>query len=117
MQNCFIGPCIAKKHEARDEAVAGNWCVLTFSELKEMFVSSNINLDECEESEFDPPYAMMGKAYPLAGGLKNYRRKWWYSWKRYYCGWRKEKVLEIIDEIANNHINAKFTDILFCEDV
>ncbi len=27
----------------------------------------------------------------------------------------KKKVLDIIEEIANNHINAKFTDILFCE--
>jgi hypothetical protein len=27
----------------------------------------------------------------------------------------KKKVLEIIEEIANNNINAKFTDILFCE--
>lgn len=118
--NCkivFIGPCIAKKHEARDEAVAGVIdAVLTFSELKEMFVSSNINLDECEESEFDPPYAMMGKAYPLAGGLlKTTDVNDDILEKDIIVVEGKKKVLEIIDEIANNHINAKFTDILFCE--
>lgn len=118
--NCkivFIGPCIAKKHEARDEDVAGVIdAVLTFSELKEMFELSKINPDEYEESEFDGPHAMMGKAYPLAGGLlKTTDVNDDILEKDIIVVEGKKKVLEIIDEIANNHINAKFTDILFCE--
>jgi len=118
--NCkivFIGPCIAKKHEARDEDVAGVIdAVLTFSELKEMFELSKINPDEFEESEFDGPHAMMGKAYPLAGGLlKTTDVNDDILEKDIIVVEGKKKVLEIIDEIANNHINAKFTDILFCE--
>ena len=66
----FIGPCVAKKHEAQDEEVAGVIdAVLTFTELKQMFEEQNILVDKIEESDFDGPHAMMGKAYPLAGGL------------------------------------------------
>ena len=66
----FIGPCVAKKHEAQDESVAGAIdAVLTFTELKNMFNENDIDVDILEESDFDGPHAMMGKAYPLAGGL------------------------------------------------
>ena len=40
----FIGPCVAKKHEAQDEDVAGVIdSVLTFTELKEMFQRTEYN--------------------------------------------------------------------------
>lgn len=113
----FIGPCVAKKHEAQEEGVAGVIdSVLTFTELKEMFQEKNIIVDQCEESDFDGPQAMMGKAYPLAGGLiKTIDVSGDILEKDIIVVEGKKKVLEIIDEIANNHINAKFTDILFCE--
>lgn len=113
----FIGPCVAKKQEAQDEDVIGVIdSVLTFTELKEMFNEQNIIVDECEESDFDGPQAMMGKAYPLAGGLiKTIDVNGDILEKDIIVVEGKKKVLEIIDEIANNHINAKFTDILFCE--
>ncbi|MCU0343774.1 MAG: ATP-binding protein [Ignavibacterium sp.] len=113
----FIGPCVAKKHEAQDEEVAGVIdSVLTFTELKEMFQEQNIIVEQCEESDFDGPQAMMGKAYPLAGGLiKTIDVSGDILEKDIIVVEGKKKVLEIIDEIANNHINAKFTDILFCE--
>ena len=34
-----------------------------------MFQEQNIIIDQFEKSDFDEPHAMMGKAYPLAGGL------------------------------------------------
>ncbi len=113
----FIGPCVAKKHEAKDEDVAGVIdAVLTFTELKQMFKEQNINVNECVESDFDGPQAMMGKAYPLAGGLlKTTDVSDDILEKDIIVVEGKKKVLEIIEEIANNHINAKFTDILFCE--
>lgn len=113
----FIGPCVAKKHEAQDEDVAGVIdSVLTFTELKEMFDQQSINVDELEETDFDGPYAMMGKAYPLAGGLlKTTDINDDILEKDIIVVEGKKKVLEIIEEISQNHINAKFTDILFCE--
>ncbi len=113
----FIGPCVAKKHEAQDDDVAGVIdSVLTFSELKQMFNEQNIIVDKLEESEFDGPHAMMGKAYPLAGGLlKTTDVNDDVLEKDIIVVEGKKNVLEIIEEISNNHINAKFTDILFCE--
>lgn len=113
----FIGPCIAKKHEAEDDDVAGVIdSVLTFTELKQMFDEQSINVVELEDGDFDEPHAMMGKAYPLAGGLiKTIDVSGDILEKDIIVVEGKKKVLEIIEEIANNHINAKFTDILFCE--
>ena len=113
----FIGPCVAKKHEAEDDDVAGVIdSVLTFTELKQMFDEQNIIINELENSDFDEPHAMMGKAYPLAGGLiKTIEVSGDILEKDIIVVEGKKKVLEIIEEISNNHINAKFTDILFCE--
>lgn len=113
----FIGPCVAKKKEAFDDEVNGVIdCVLTFHELKEMFEQKMIEINSLDEGEFDPPHAMMGKAYPLAGGLlKTTDINDDVLEKDIIVVEGKKKVLEIIEEIAHNKINAKFTDILFCE--
>ncbi len=113
----FIGPCVAKKHEAQDDDVAGVIdSVLTFTELKQMFDEQSIIVNELDESDFDGPHAMMGKAYPLAGGLlKTTDVNDDVLEKDIIVVEGKKNVLEIIEEISNNHINAKFTDILFCE--
>ncbi len=113
----FIGPCIAKKQEACDDEVAGVIdAVLTFSELKQMFSEHDITLKTLDDSDFDEPHAMMGKAYPLAGGLlKTIDISDDILEKDIIVVEGKKNVLEIINEIADNHINAKFIDILFCE--
>ncbi|MHB8771163.1 MAG: [Fe-Fe] hydrogenase large subunit C-terminal domain-containing protein [Syntrophales bacterium] len=66
----FIGPCIAKKLEARDAS-----CptvideVLTFKELKALLSQRNIAAAQAEPRPFDPPAAGMGRAFSLSGGL------------------------------------------------
>ncbi|HZW37755.1 MAG TPA: [Fe-Fe] hydrogenase large subunit C-terminal domain-containing protein [Ignavibacteriaceae bacterium] len=110
----FIGPCIAKKKEAleNDEIDA----VLTFSEIKKLFKLNNIDLSDLGEVDFDPPHAYMGKSYPLAGGLlKTADISDDILEKEIIVVEGKRKVIEIIDELSDNKINAKFLDILFCE--
>ncbi len=66
----FIGPCIAKKLEARqadcppviDE-------VITYKEIKTLFAQMEILLSQVNSAQFDPPYAGIGRAFPLSGGL------------------------------------------------
>ena len=113
----FIGPCIAKKEEHTEDHVAGEIdAVLTFTEIKNIFIENNIIINELEESNFDPPHANLGKAFPLAGGLlKSANISEDILEKEIIVVEGKKKVLEIIEEIANNKINAKFVDILFCE--
>ncbi|MBU1098846.1 MAG: 4Fe-4S binding protein [Bacteroidetes bacterium] len=113
----FIGPCIAKKSEYQDEEVAGVIdAVMTFTELKEFFGANNISLDGFVESNFDPPYSYFGKSFPLTGGLiKTAGMSNDILAKDVIVVDGKEKVEEIIADLAANKINSKFIDILFCE--
>ncbi|PKL18120.1 MAG: histidine kinase [Spirochaetae bacterium HGW-Spirochaetae-5] len=66
----FIGPCIAKKDEAARPDIAQDIDeVLTFRELREMFMSKDIKPENVERSEFDPPHGGRGTLYPIGGGM------------------------------------------------
>jgi two-component system NtrC family sensor kinase len=81
-----------------------------------MLDEQKIVVNDLIESDFDGPHAMMGKAYPLAGGLlKTTDVSDDILEKDIIVAEGKKSVIDIIEEISNNHINAKFTDILFCE--
>jgi len=113
----FIGPCIAKKSEYKDEEVEGAIdAVLTFAELKEIFERSKITYSTLEDIDFDPPRGLMGKSFPLAGGLiKTADISDDILEKKIIVVEGREKVEEILNEIVHGKINAKFIDILFCE--
>ncbi|HEX2865530.1 MAG TPA: [Fe-Fe] hydrogenase large subunit C-terminal domain-containing protein [Ignavibacteriales bacterium] len=113
----FIGPCVAKKSEYMDEEVKGAIdAVLTFTELKEIFINRKIDLALLPEAEFDPPHSHMGKVFPLSGGLlKTARVPNDILAKETIIVEGKDKVLEVINEIAQGNIKSKFIDILFCE--
>lgn len=66
----FIGPCVAKKTEAeRPENTGLVDGVLTFTELFEWFDRRKIDLEACEESDFDEQPAGAARFFPLPGGL------------------------------------------------
>lgn len=113
----FIGPCIAKKSEYKDEEVDGVIdAVLTFSELKDIFERNNITFSTLDDIDFDPPQGLTGKSFPLAGGLiKTADISDDILEKEIIVVEGREKVEEILDELVHGNINAKFIDILFCE--
>lgn len=113
----FIGPCIAKKEELQDEEVAVSIdAVVTFDEIKSLLIEKNIHIENLEPSDFDPPHAYMGKLYPLAGGLlRTTNLSDDLLEKEIIVVEGKNKVVEIIEELSQNQINARFVDILFCE--
>lgn len=66
----FIGPCVAKKREAfKPEYENLVDCVLTFTELNEMFASAGIDIGKCQISEFDKDVPGDARYFPLVGGL------------------------------------------------
>lgn len=66
----FIGPCVAKKTEAeRPENTGLVDAVLTFKELFEWFERAGIDLQACEESDFDEQPMGQARFFPLPGGL------------------------------------------------
>ncbi|HBC95455.1 MAG TPA: iron hydrogenase [Clostridium sp.] len=71
--NCkvvFIGPCIAKKSEAREKDITKDIdFVLTFSEIKDIFDILDIHPSELKE-ELSPEYASRGgRLYARTGGV------------------------------------------------
>jgi len=66
----FIGPCLGKKVEARDDRVRGEVdAVLTFAELRQMFAQHGVGLDTSEPSDFDGPRPNLGALFPLSSGF------------------------------------------------
>ncbi len=113
----FIGPCVAKKSEYIDEEVEGAIdAVITFTELNDLFNHLNIDLNSFKDSYFDPPYANMGKSYPLSGGLlKTASYNSDVLAKDVIVVDGKEKIEELVNDISEGKIKSKFVDILFCE--
>ncbi|MEI6695087.1 MAG: [Fe-Fe] hydrogenase large subunit C-terminal domain-containing protein [Bacteroidota bacterium] len=60
----FIGPCIAKKAESAEVDE-----VMTFRELREMFLKSNITPEQSLASDFDAPHAGKGAIFAISRGL------------------------------------------------
>lgn len=66
----FIGPCVAKKAEARDPAVAAAVdAVLTFKEFADWLGEQGIDPAALPEGEFDGPSPAVGRIFPISGGL------------------------------------------------
>lgn len=71
--NCkvvFIGPCIAKKGEAKDKDLLGDIdYVLTFAELKDIFDTLNIIPEKLEEDVSSEYASRGGRLYARTGGV------------------------------------------------
>ena len=66
----FIGPCIAKKAEALEPALAPYVDhVLTFEELAAIFVAKDIDLASLKEADFPSEASGLGRGYAMAGGV------------------------------------------------
>ena len=66
----FIGPCVAKKAEAKDKDIKGAIdFVLTFQELKEIFNALEINPEEMDEVITKEYAARGGRLYARTGGV------------------------------------------------
>ena len=66
-QRNFIGPCIAKRSEARNSNNVDH--VLTFEELGSILVAAGIDVLECEEVAPDQNASMAGRRFAVSGGV------------------------------------------------
>ncbi|HWR42722.1 4Fe-4S dicluster domain-containing protein [Sporomusa sp.] len=64
----FIGPCIAKKSEARNHSDLVDFA-LTFEEIDAMLTGKGIELSTVAESEFQSAASTTGNAFACAGGV------------------------------------------------
>lgn len=65
----FIGPCLAKKAEAKEKGLAGAVdCVLTFQELKDIFEAFQVDFSKLEELVKEHS-STAGRLYAKTGGV------------------------------------------------
>lgn len=116
----FIGPCVTKKVEARDEQVKNIDEVLTFKDLQKVFEEKKIP-EEIVENEycvtFDKFYNDYTKIFPISGGLS--------STLHYKSILKKREVLvmettkeltKIFDDFEDGvYKHYKFLDLLTCK--
>jgi len=68
----FVGPCIAKKGEARYEQFEGEvHAALTYVELRAMLAARGISLTtrDKHDDDFDPPHGGLGALFPITRGM------------------------------------------------
>lgn len=66
----FIGPCTAKKEEARQKDISDAVdYVMTFEELEAMFDAYNIVVDECEDESLESA-SHFGRGFARTGGVR-----------------------------------------------
>ena len=66
----FIGPCIAKKREARDPRVNGIIdAVISFEDVDKWLAEKNINIEDCPEKSFNVFDPRVNRLYPVTGGV------------------------------------------------
>jgi two-component system NtrC family sensor kinase len=112
----FIGPCVAKKAEAKDGKLVGVIdAVLTFAELKEMFAAKGIIPESEEPGEFSGPRPNLGRLFSVAGGLL---RVMGVSDDILQDGaisaHGRDYVVKILREFAQGDIKARVVNLYFC---
>ena len=112
----FIGPCVAKKAESRDEKVTGVIdAVLTFAELKEMFAAKGIAPEYEEPGEFSGPRPNLGRLFAISGGLL---RVMGLSddiqENAVISAHGRDYVVKILREFAQGDITGRLVNLHFC---
>ncbi len=117
----FIGPCLAKKIEAKDENLAGEVdAVLTFQEFQEWLAEAGVDVDSLPESEFDGPRPAVGRIFPVSGGLlRTSAMEADVLDDEIVVTEGVDRVTDLLRQMDNEHNEhaggAQFFDLLFCE--
>ena len=113
----FIGPCTAKKVEMLDPEVADAVDeVLTFGEVKELWQHLSVSPEKAAPGCFDPPYAYLGRLYPVSGGLlRSAGLPFDLMNNEVVVTEGKQRVLKLLESLKNQEVKASLVDILFCE--
>ena len=118
----FLGPCIAKKKEAKEPDIldAVDY-VLTFREMKELFDATAINPEEMPEDEKEHS-SMAGRIYARSGGVSEAVKK---TVEQLHPGRAimvepkqadgVKACREIIEEIKSGKLTANFYEGMACE--
>lgn len=114
-QPVFIGPCIVKKLEAKEDVPELNILVITYVELKKIFEQFKISEPAESHDQFDIAAPGMTRTYALDGGLSHSAGLTSQVEKgavKIVSGWAN--CQQAIKDFAKDE-KTKLLDILFCE--
>ncbi len=113
----FVGPCLAKKVEgARGAGDSGEIdAVLTFVELRRLFVEARIDPAAAAPAPFDPPHARLGGLFPLSRGILQAAS----MFENLLHGDLvaadgRVNFAQAIDEFADGALDARLLEVLCC---
>jgi iron only hydrogenase large subunit-like protein len=113
----FIGPCIGKKAEAKENGISDAIdYVITFKDLQSWLMEERINPSALQKTDFDQEPANIARMFPVSGGLL----------RTAGLDERVDKgdilvvegahnVMEFLNDMKNGEIKPRLVDILFCE--
>ncbi len=112
----FIGPCIAKKMEIHDEAVAGVvQAAMTFQGLQEWMKEADIDWPEAGELEGDPALGM-ARLFPIEGGLiGTARMNTDILDKRMVIASGLRACRDVLEDIRSGRLHASMAELLACK--
>jgi two-component system, NtrC family, sensor kinase len=112
----FIGPCVAKKAESKDENVAGVIdAVLTFPELTEMLKSAKIDPKTLPDGKFTGPKPNMGRLFAISLGLlKTTGHADDIMHNKIINAHGRDYIISLLSEIAQGDIYPHFINFFFC---
>ncbi|MDP2585261.1 MAG: [Fe-Fe] hydrogenase large subunit C-terminal domain-containing protein [Candidatus Levybacteria bacterium] len=114
-QPIFIGPCVVKKLEAKEDNPDLNILVLTYDELAQIFAHFDIQEELGIQDQFDLGEEGMTRIYPIDGGLSHssgLMQNFQSGEVQAVSGW--ENCMEAIKSFDINP-KIRLLDILFCE--
>ncbi|MBQ4307574.1 MAG: 4Fe-4S binding protein [Lachnospiraceae bacterium] len=115
----FIGPCIAKRKEARDPRNSGIIdAVISFDDLRQWLEEESIEIGQCEDTPFaeDP---MVNRIYPVTGGvLRSVRasleKELPDRYRKFYVHGLKD-CIDLCRDIENGGVRDCFIEINVCD--
>ncbi|HSV87078.1 MAG TPA: [Fe-Fe] hydrogenase large subunit C-terminal domain-containing protein [Bacteroidales bacterium] len=112
----FIGPCIAKKGEAVRNQYSGLIDeVISFIELRRMFLEKGLTENNVESFEFDPPLAGKGAIFPISGGmLQTVDLEEDFIKGEIVVAEGKQEITGVLKEFEEGYLEAKLFDLLCC---
>lgn len=111
----FIGPCVAKKEEARHENSQSLVdAVITFRELKQILADHDIDLSKLTPEREN--LETLAQLFPVSGGLlRNLKMVGMdFQWENAMVEGQEDSVT-VLKQLAEGTINPRFLDILFCK--